>query len=410
MQPLTDQPSRTSLLSWWSDSNPGLKGPTINIHAMAKPLMRLLYHRQAMQFIKDNAGVPITAAVLEIYSTYLLCKYVSSATQCQILKELGDRARNEIEVSTISNSSVLAELSSLLNNKHPSVVEHALRALAKAARWLDGAQAVIKAGVQDQALKLLESPNPMVRQVTRSLVQNLAQYEATAAMILKINPCVQLVSLLPDEHPDVVERAIKALANAARWHDGAPVVVQATTQNHLLKLLESQSPVVRESASRLMANLAHYEATAATVLKINPCVQLFLLLQLTSSGDQHPDIVKHAILALANAALWLGGAQAAIQVEVQNHVLKLLESPNPVAKVQHHVLTLFESPNAVVREWTCRLVGDLAYHKAIASRSHETHPGQALVLLLRGDSCSGKISNWPGGVAAIADMGVAEVL
>jgi hypothetical protein len=67
---MTRQASRTSLFSWWSDANPLLQGPTINIHAAAKPLMKLMYHRQALEFIRKNQGIPLSKTMLEIYSSY----------------------------------------------------------------------------------------------------------------------------------------------------------------------------------------------------------------------------------------------------------------------------------------------------------------------------------------------------
>jgi hypothetical protein len=70
MQPLTRQETRMNLFSWWSDRNPGLQGPTINLHAVAKPLLKLMYHRQALGFIRKNRGSPLSAATLEMYSAY----------------------------------------------------------------------------------------------------------------------------------------------------------------------------------------------------------------------------------------------------------------------------------------------------------------------------------------------------
>ncbi|KAJ7791243.1 hypothetical protein B0H14DRAFT_198398 [Mycena olivaceomarginata] len=77
MPPLNRQDSRPSIYSWWSDSNPGLRGPTINLHAAAKPLMRLMYYRQALDIIRKNRGSPLTSTVLETYSSYFPWDYVS---------------------------------------------------------------------------------------------------------------------------------------------------------------------------------------------------------------------------------------------------------------------------------------------------------------------------------------------
>ncbi|KAJ7079836.1 hypothetical protein C8R44DRAFT_754534 [Mycena epipterygia] len=61
-----------SLRSWWSDSNPLVtRGPTVNLHAASKPLMRLLYHRQVLSFIKWNQDTPLSEEMLQICSDYL---------------------------------------------------------------------------------------------------------------------------------------------------------------------------------------------------------------------------------------------------------------------------------------------------------------------------------------------------
>ncbi|KAJ6574143.1 armadillo-type protein [Mycena capillaripes] len=230
MQPLARQLSRTSLLSWWSDSNPGLRGPTVNIHVMAKPLVRFLYHRQALQFIKGNDGALLTPALVEIYSTYLLCKYVSSETQREIMKELVKRAPEDSEAFMIVESSVSEKIS-----------------------------------------QLLESSNWVMRRSACRLVRNLARHEAIEPRLLEINAVVHLVSCLEDEHP---EQALNALANVAMRRDGAEVVVRAEAQNNVLKFLESKDSAVREPACRLVANLAGHETTVSTVLEINPFMQL----------------------------------------------------------------------------------------------------------------------------------------
>jgi hypothetical protein len=43
-------------------------GPTTNLHAVAKPLMKR--HRQAKEVIRNNRGSPLSTAMVEIYSSY----------------------------------------------------------------------------------------------------------------------------------------------------------------------------------------------------------------------------------------------------------------------------------------------------------------------------------------------------
>jgi hypothetical protein len=69
MPPLTRQRTLDSILSWWSDSNP--PGPTINLHAVAKPLIRFMYHQQVLGFIKRIRGAPLSEDNLQLCWDYL---------------------------------------------------------------------------------------------------------------------------------------------------------------------------------------------------------------------------------------------------------------------------------------------------------------------------------------------------
>jgi hypothetical protein len=46
-------------------------GPTINLHAAAKPLLRFMYRRQAVGIIRRSRDSPLSTTILEIYSSYL---------------------------------------------------------------------------------------------------------------------------------------------------------------------------------------------------------------------------------------------------------------------------------------------------------------------------------------------------
>jgi hypothetical protein len=60
-----------SIHSWWSNSNPGLQGPTINLHVLAKPLLRRMYHRQALDLVERNRDKPLSSELLYMISGYL---------------------------------------------------------------------------------------------------------------------------------------------------------------------------------------------------------------------------------------------------------------------------------------------------------------------------------------------------
>ncbi|KAF7356891.1 hypothetical protein MVEN_01024900 [Mycena venus] len=204
MSPLANQEPRASLISWWSDSNPGLQGPTINLHTAAKPLMKWMYYRQAVDIIKKRRGRPLSSETLEIYSSYLPLNYVSWATKAAIWAELADRATSQ-----------------------------------------DDARAVVDSHIFPYIVQMLWSPDPRPRSWSCSLLGRLASHESTAPAILELKPCVQLTDFLHDKNSDVVREAMYALAQIARRIEGAQAIVEAKTLDQVLKLLESPNPDIR---------------------------------------------------------------------------------------------------------------------------------------------------------------------
>jgi hypothetical protein len=81
------------------------------------------------------------------------------------------------------------------SDQDDKVVWGALYALAAIAHWLEGAQAMVDAKVQDHILKLLNSQHPWVQRGTCWLVENLAGHEPTVPAILELNLLKQLVVL-----------------------------------------------------------------------------------------------------------------------------------------------------------------------------------------------------------------------
>ncbi|KAK7028782.1 putative G protein alpha chain [Favolaschia claudopus] len=118
MPPLVRQQSRSSIFSWWSDSNPNLSGPTLNLHALAKPLMKLMYHRQAQEFIAQSRGTPLLSDLLCIFSSYLPLNYVSASTKITILAELIDRVDvgGKDELQAIMKSRIWMQIPELLKS------------------------------------------------------------------------------------------------------------------------------------------------------------------------------------------------------------------------------------------------------------------------------------------------------
>ncbi|KAJ7479099.1 hypothetical protein FB451DRAFT_173382 [Mycena latifolia] len=166
MPPVARPRTPESIHSWWSDSNP-VASPTISIHAAAKPLMRLMYHRDVVAFMKKNRGRPLSTESAQICASYLGFKYLLPSTKSMILWDLCERAKSD-EAHTVVNSPILYLVDELLG-----------------------------------------SEDVEVRRSSCSMVGNLAKQECVA--VLSVEPCPRLVSLLRCKEPRVIEAAAHAL-------------------------------------------------------------------------------------------------------------------------------------------------------------------------------------------------------
>ncbi|KAF7359744.1 hypothetical protein MVEN_00699100 [Mycena venus] len=431
MLSLTRQATPQSTHSWWSDSNPNLRGPTINLHAAAKPLMKLMYHRQVMACIKRNQHSPLSTPLLETYSSYIPWDYISQSTKAAIFDELIYRTHSGIDdarlvvnspffwctVQTLKSSDVRARISScrLIRNlalhelstpvimwpgvceqlvsllrDDVTVVAEAIYTLAQIAVWPEGAQAIGNPKTLASIMELLYSQSRDVCKRACNLIARLPHHEPTAQAILKFKPCVQLVTLLHDINFTVVRDATYALSQISRWSDGAEAIVDAKTLDHLLKLLNSFSPDVRKLSCNLVGNLASHGPTVSLVLELRPCAQLVTLLR-----DKNSEVVESAIYALHHIAPWSDGAEAIVNAKTLDVVLELLDSFSPE-----------------IQKWTCNLVGNLASFESTAPAVLMLKPWVQLVTLLRDNesevaknatyalSC---ISRWLDGAEAIVD-------
>ncbi|KAF7354159.1 hypothetical protein MVEN_01103500 [Mycena venus] len=416
MQPLARQQSLPSLLSWWSDSNP--PGPTINLHAAAKPFARFLYHRQALEIIRKNHGSPLSSRTLEIYSGYFPWNFVSWSTKAAILREVADRVRSsEGDACAVVESPIFPEVAQMLLSPDARVRSSSCQLLAELAWWDSTALAIVELKPCERLVSLLQQrPKPgsymegnvgiskycqMVRRRRRCYrVGNLAIHDTTAFAILELKLWAPLVSLLHDQDSDVVWRAAYALAQTAKWPDCALAVIEANTFDHILELLASPSaimmyppppppsPKVREWTCQLVGNLASHELTALSVMEVKPYEQLVSLLH-----DQDYGVIWRATHALAQIARWLDGAHAVIEADIIGYIFELLGSPSP--NVQGSV---------------CELIGHLAMHESTGPTILELNPCELLVSLLH-DQDSGivwkaiyalaQIARWEDGAHAI---------
>ncbi|KAJ7830051.1 armadillo-type protein [Mycena olivaceomarginata] len=311
---------------------------------------------EQLVFLLDdkNFGVIREATV----ALYRIARWVDGAKELAS-KLVGNLAIHKSTAPAVLKLNLSVKLVSLLGGED-SLVHWVTYALSQITLWADGAKGVVDAKVLDHVLRLLKSPNPDTRESASKLVGNLASHESTAPAVLKLNPSVQLVSLLGGED-SLVPWATYALSQIAQWVDGVKGVVDAKVLDHILRLLESPNLDTQESASVLVGWVASHEATALAVLKLNPSVQLVSLL----GGED--SLVLWVTYTLSQIVQWVDGAKGVVDAKVLDHILRLLESPNPD-----------------IQEWACVLVEGLASHEATASAILQLNPIPQLKSLLWG--------------------------
>ncbi|KAJ6522659.1 armadillo-type protein [Mycena vulgaris] len=275
MNSFTRQGTLESVRSWWSDSNP--TGPNINLHALAKPLMKRMYHRQALDYIAEHRFTPFSRGDMEIYASYLGFKYVSSATKIAILRELTVRCDYHNDANTVVDFLILYPLDILLELRNANIQGSVCRLLGSLAR---------------------QCPN------------------RTAAWAASVGK--QLTSFLQDESEFVRVEAFGALWRITRNPKGAQALIDAHVLDRLAELVGSSKYNVRSRACDLLRALASQNVTA--VLTANACEQLVTLLR---------DEDFNVIIRVTEALYWITkspeGMQAAIDANLLDHVTELLE-------------------------------------------------------------------------------------
>ncbi|KAJ7491408.1 armadillo-type protein [Mycena galericulata] len=351
--------SRPSIYSWWSDSNPGLHGPTMNIHTAAKPLMRFMYHRQALDFVKRNQGVGLSTETVEIYSVYLSYKHILPSTKAAVLRELYNRAEVESDARAMveSESPILSEVP-----------------------------------------VLLASPDPEVRRWTCWMVGRLAYHESTAPAILREISCTSLVSLLtlnPGEHAEITEAAIYALCRISHWPGGAQAAAEANLLKYIPRLLRFGNVEVQRWTCWLAGHPNEHVAGAAQYavyqIAVGPNGRQATWLLNDVIGAilwwNHSEV----ICVLSRIARWPHGAQALLQ--------------NGSALV--YIARWLQSSEPHFRKWSCILVGNLAQHDSTAPaivklnpRSHLELEDDDVEVVEKAVYVLSQVSEWPPAGAA----------
>ncbi|KAJ6612537.1 armadillo-type protein [Mycena sp. CBHHK59/15] len=387
--------SLRSTQSWWSDSNP--PGATISLHALAKPVMKGLYHRQVLGFIAKNRGSRLSKELVEICISYLVHGRDVQAAAFQTLIDistqldgaqaivdahalglvpqlldspaeevlqwtcdmLGEIAWHKTLTGAILDVKPCVQLASLVSHHNILVQTNAIYALANISNHLDGAHTVVDAHALDLSPQLLDSPAEEVLQWTCHMLGEIAWHKTLTGAILDVKPCVQLVSLASHHNILVQTNAIYALAKISNRLDGAHTVVDAYALNLVPQLLDSPAEEVLQWTCDMLGEIACHKTLTGAILDVKPCVQL------VSLASHHNIFVrKLAIYALANISTQLDSASTIVDA----HVLDLVPQ-------------LLDSPAEEVLQWTCEMLGQIAWHKTLTEAILDVKPCVQLVSL-----------------------------
>ncbi|KAF7297608.1 Cytochrome P450 [Mycena kentingensis (nom. inval.)] len=99
-------PSIRSAASWWSDRNS--IGATFNLHALAKPLMGIMYHREVRKLLNRKYGEPLWDTDVELMKSYLLFDKTTPETKTAILHHLCWRMGRD----SVSRQAIMATFAS----------------------------------------------------------------------------------------------------------------------------------------------------------------------------------------------------------------------------------------------------------------------------------------------------------
>ncbi|KAJ7656231.1 armadillo-type protein [Mycena rosella] len=362
MPRLTHRRSSDSIRSWWSDSNS--QGPTINLHAATKPLMRVLYRRQALAFLARNRDTPLSTDTMEIYSSYLTLKYLSGSTKAAVLSHLCSRVLREDEAHiAVLDLALLPTATELLTSRDTNVRVLTCSMLRHLAQHETTAAAVLAINPCTQLESLLRDDNHAVVEGAANALFWIAhspeaRHESTSAAVLAVKPCRQLASLLWDDQRAVVESAEKALFSITHSIEGSQ---DLDALECVAELLESQNAQVIRSTCELFVRLSSQETTAVSVLQVNPCPQLISLLH---------DENQAVLLSASEALYWIAKSPEGAQAAVNAHFLD-------------SVAELYQSPIVDLRRWTCKIHGELVRHETLAAAVFCARYSTRLVALLR---------------------------
>ncbi|KAJ7074797.1 armadillo-type protein [Mycena amicta] len=355
--------SLASLHSWWSDSN--TPGATISLHALAKPLMRVQYHRQARKFIQRNQNTELTKSSMETLASYLAYKYVAPATKTFILEELAKRADN-------GDANIIIEVL----GSNPSLLEDLLQSPVSAMK--DWARKTLKNAISHESavpINLVSGPQPMYILLINGLRGGRSDSDSETK--IDLTGCGDNINL--------TECGVQILSKASATLAGADAVVLSGGLDHVPSLLRSPSVNMRRWTCKMLGHIAASSARNTAEMADEGIPALLV----SATGYACETTRAHAVFALSRMCRWEDGAEAVISaggLSFAQDFLHQLDAPivwqqGPLADVlPQESLTLCDQ---AVLQSLCTMVGNLMRHDKFYAIVCRDIPPTRFALLLR---------------------------
>ncbi|KAJ7232582.1 hypothetical protein C8J57DRAFT_1578934 [Mycena rebaudengoi] len=368
MPPLARQRTLESLRSWWSDRNPNLRGPTINIHAAVKPLMKFMYDRQALEFIKvltlfhslermqrsmEATYLPATMdAVLMILVALAQREGTAAATRSSLVDLLQDSHPPQVvdgvlyvlsEVSPIkflpvtSGASVEAKLLdhivNMINDSSTTEWRYSriFQIVSTLALHEPTAVTVVEANALNSVEKLLRSRPIRLYKHIFPLLENLASHESTAMAVVHTIPFDLLGSLwhksFEDTTPiDVLASRLEVLVTTKLLGSPRKAIAEATCSSLVALVCDSHILQAVGGALSLLSRAPHIKfppVTTGVSVEARLLTRIADMLEAPNTSEGHYPVIFQI---LSHLVLHESTAVAIVEANILNSAEKLLRS------------------------------------------------------------------------------------
>ncbi|KAJ7196047.1 hypothetical protein GGX14DRAFT_575141 [Mycena pura] len=296
-----------SIHNWWSDSNS--IGATVDLHALAKPLSRLLHRRQVLGIISQG---PLSSESVDALMSYLESKEISTSMKLLIL---GDLSRADLKwgysveiLGEEDNSGAALRQQQAIVNSVVSLLEtlplstdfletlmfHVEKSLKTRIKWDTQARTMGHQLVIPVLICLLDSPEIRLMNSVRLL---LATWPLSK-QVLNV-----LISYLENEETPASTQVLimEDLSVRAEWEAHARNLGKEDVFPILLQLLGSPETRIVETVCILIGTLSTWKSVTEKILLMDSDVcRPLLTLANPSRGGFH----KEAIYALSRISTW----------------------------------------------------------------------------------------------------------